>query len=147
MRTPKRKANDWHWIPPDREWLYDQYITQGKAAGRIARDVGVTPPTVFSWLELLEIPRRTYAQAKALLVGRQSPNWRGGSHSYCGSLARKILQEAGISKACVRCGEETGYNEVHHKDGDEGNNLLENLEWLCKGCHSSIHFRERNIAG
>ena len=36
---------------------------------------------------------------------------------------------------CAECG--TPANEVHHRDGDVANNDPDNLESLCRSCHSS----------
>lgn len=41
---------------------------------------------------------------------------------------------------CERCGTGPPF-EVHHKDGDRGNNDPENLEALCPPCHLAEHDR------
>lgn len=52
---------------------------------------------------------------------------------------------------CERCGNTHWLNEkiklqVHHKDGDRTNNLLENLELLCLNCHAlTDNFGSKNI--
>lgn len=32
---------------------------------------------------------------------------------------------------------------IHHKDGNYTNNKLNNIELLCKGCHSEFHKKEK----
>lgn len=42
---------------------------------------------------------------------------------------------------CSGCGEKDGLH-IHHKDGDVTNNKKENLDLLCKRCHSVEHDRD-----
>lgn len=58
MRAPKQQANKYYWDPPDKEWLVDQYLTQGQSARVIADKVGATRPTVVTWLKDQEVPLR-----------------------------------------------------------------------------------------
>ena len=57
------------------------------------------------------------------------------------TLAKKLLKE-GIKKHMCECCLNTTWNglpiplEVHHKDGDNTNNKLENLQLLCPNCHA-----------
>ncbi|MGF7145282.1 5-methylcytosine-specific restriction endonuclease McrA [Anaerotaenia torta] len=44
-------------------------------------------------------------------------------------------------KKCNRCGSKEKL-EVHHKDRDHHNNEIENLEVLCKTCHTKLHYGE-----
>ena len=39
---------------------------------------------------------------------------------------------------------EAGRLEVHHRDHDRGNDALENLAALCRGCHLAEHDRLRD---
>lgn len=39
---------------------------------------------------------------------------------------------------CINCGHIENV-DVHHIDGDAGNNSILNLIPLCKGCHSDVH--------
>ena len=50
--------------------------------------------------------------------------------------ARKLIPKG----SCARCGKPNA-KDVHHKDGDHRNNLLENLERICRSCHSLEHSR------
>ncbi len=47
-------------------------------------------------------------------------------------------------RACVRCGSADAHLEVHHVVplGGGGSNRLENLELVCRPCHSRAHRRE-----
>ena len=60
-------------------------------------------------------------------------------------LLRKLLKDNGvIINQCSKCGKMRKSKQpltIHHKDGDFTNNALENLEVLCKKCHTKIHKR------
>lgn len=65
--------------------------------------------------------------------------WRGSSYD----LKRKLLGFSLIEDKCCKCGwseKRFGYEHstchLHHKNGDEKNNKLDNLELLCPNCHS-----------
>ena len=69
-------------------------------------------------------------------TGENHPNFKNGKGSY----RNKAFRELG--EVCSRC----GYNrcraalEVHHKDGDRTNNKSDNLEIICRNCHSEKHY-------
>ena len=47
-------------------------------------------------------------------------------------------------KCCEICGEpysEATRFELHHKDGDETNNIIENYLWCCVSCHKKEHYK------
>ena len=48
--------------------------------------------------------------------------------------ARKMVPTG----CCSRCGKPDALG-VHHKDGNHLNNLPENLERICRSCHSRVH--------
>lgn len=50
-----------------------------------------------------------------------------------------------LPNACNICGycKYIEVLDVHHKDGDRGNNILSNLEVLCPTCHREIHHLEK----
>ncbi len=50
----------------------------------------------------------------------------------------KLKAFAQYGKICVRCNSNKNIL-VHHKDGDRLNNNIENLEVLCRACHSKLH--------
>lgn len=52
----------------DTDWLYDQYINQEKAMGRIAKEIGVTTVVVSKYIKRYEFPIRTGGQQKTLTV-------------------------------------------------------------------------------
>lgn len=40
---------------------------------------------------------------------------------------------------CYACGDASSDLVVHHVDGDDNNNALENLVPMCRSCHSRLH--------
>lgn len=58
-----------------------------------------------------------------------------------GGLRRKAMERDGFQ--CVHCGKEypTFRLVVHHKDGNNKNNVMENFMTLCLSCHRKEHWR------
>lgn len=69
---------------------------------------------------------------------RSGPNhylWNGGKATY----RERLLRKSGKIK-CNRCGvADVRVLDAHHKDSNRQNNVVENLEWLCKNCHFLAH--------
>jgi 5-methylcytosine-specific restriction endonuclease McrA len=51
-----------------------------------------------------------------------------------------VLREAGY--VCQRCGDRVA-EEIHHVDGDPGNNRFENLLAVCVRCHRKLEAEKR----
>lgn len=74
-----------------------------------------------------------------------------GKHSQYPSnkLARRLQKEGHIERKCGECGIDEWRGrpisfELNHKDGDNSNHKLENLELLCPNCHSQTEtFRNK----
>lgn len=66
-------------------------------------------------------------------------------------LKNRILKEHIKDHKCECCGLSEWMNkpihlELHHKDGDRTNHLLNNLELLCPNCHAQTEtYRAKNI--
>lgn len=66
-------------------------------------------------------------------------------------LKKKILPNSGHYRArklvrrikCERCGTRKKRLDVHHLDGDPTNNVLSNLQVLCRSCHNLVHDRKK----
>lgn len=79
-----------HWQIEQREalgftkdWLVDQYITQGKDANQIGREIGRDGKSVLNWLTLYEIPTRPRGgctMPQAFQKGQVSP-FKGKKHT------------------------------------------------------------------
>jgi hypothetical protein len=91
---------------------------------------------------------RTYAPKQVIedyfVIGKQVQTNR---------LRKRLLSEKIFEHKCQIC-ERTEWNdkpiplELHHKDGDHLNNLLENLQLLCPNCHAFTDtYRGKNKKG
>ena len=98
-----------------KDWLYDQYITQGKDANQIAREVGRDGKSVWNWLAQYEIPRRPRGHNHENNLTKDGSSFRGKSHS---DETKKRLSE--ISKADGRV--PWGKNNPHPLKGGEPEN-------------------------
>lgn len=78
-------------------------------------------------------------------IGSKNPNWKGGSKTPNYDNLKKLIKEGKINK-CSRDGcERQKFIEVHHKDEDRNNDSIENLEIICKSCHTSEHQKGYNF--
>lgn len=65
----------------------------------------------------------------------KATNWKGEAASRWAMHKRANKLKPG--RVCERCG---GLgNVVHHKDENPWNNVLDNLERLCRACHMNHH--------
>jgi 5-methylcytosine-specific restriction endonuclease McrA len=62
--------------------------------------------------------------------------------SYKSPIRKRILLDNLIEYKCIKCGITDIYNnkpivlEIHHKNGNNKDNRLENLCFMCLNCHS-----------
>jgi len=133
------------WTPPDKEWLEDQYLTQGNTAQQISKSLNTQTNRVMKWLRKLDIPIRTIVERSSHRFGADNPAWKGG----CSKIVLKTsLCESGLECVCAWCGkigeikpDSRGihYNvcslDVHHKDHNKQNSNLDNFVYLCPKCH------------
>lgn len=64
-----------------KEWLHDQYITQGKDANQIAREVGRDGKSVWNWLSMYDIPRRPRGHLHEKNLIKDGSAFKGKKHS------------------------------------------------------------------
>ena len=65
----------------NREWLFDQYVTKGKDANQIGREVGRDGKSVWNWLARYDIPRRPRGHTHEQNLVKDGSNFRGKKHS------------------------------------------------------------------
>ena len=66
---------------------------------------------------------------------------RDSTYQNTHTLKLRLIKEGLLIKECYNCKLTTWLNEpislqLHHKDGDRCNNLIDNLSILCPNCHS-----------
>src|SRR3989344_6821878 len=72
---------------------------------------------------------------KNVRIGKNHPNWLTGASTY-----RKLLLEHTKELRCENCNfPDERALVVHHKDSNRSNNVLANLELLCRNCHHIKH--------
>jgi transposase len=91
----------------NKDWLYDQYITQGKSTNQIAKEIGCGASAVQHWLRTHEIPIRDCSSSK-LKPSSQLLSDESWLNQYITLMksASKIGQEIG-------CQQETVSNYLH----------------------------------
>jgi hypothetical protein len=73
----------------------------------------------------------------------QAHNWRGGnSRWYCINHYRPLANT--LVQQCSLCGTAEKLI-VHHVDGNYKNNVLENVQIVCRGCHNVIHKKGKPV--
>lgn len=90
-------------------------------------------------------PKEDRIRTEDILVGKH-PDYQ----TY--KLKKRLIQEGYFEDKCQRCGwsekpegAEFSPCELHHKDGDSHNHLLENLTLICPNCHSlTANYRAKN---
>jgi len=122
MKAPRKKSDEFHWDPPDREWLYKVYVELDMTCDEIGYLIGASPKTVRHWLGLHRISKRL-------------------SNGQARIISRDILLASRRPKVCHTCGKQRRKLECHHIDGDVYNYSLDNLIWLCRRCHNHSHSR------
>lgn len=77
-----------------KEWLIEQYVNQGKDANQIGREIGRDGKSVWNWLAMYKIPRRTRGHLYKQNLVLDGSAFKGKAHSEC---TKKKLSE--IAKA------------------------------------------------
>jgi len=133
------------------DWLQTEYIEKERSGHELAEECGVTPDTIYHWLERHEIQRRDYGY----FVGEKHPAWNGGSEGVLyGSGWNESKKTAVRERDNFTCQDpncsvtqkeyvvEHGQKlDVHHLkkardvDDPEERNSMENLITLCRACH------------
>jgi len=57
--------------------------------------------------------------------------------------ARRIMDKMGKEKKCLFC-EKTEKLNIHHVDRNNANHDVDNLVYLCSGCHKKLHGKVYN---
>ena len=69
MEAPVKREGQW--VYPDREWLFIEYIVLQKSARQIGKEQRATNRSVQKWLNVLEIPQRTQAEANRVAAEKR----------------------------------------------------------------------------
>ncbi|HEC38122.1 hypothetical protein LCGC14_0797880 [marine sediment metagenome] len=149
----------------DKEWLYNQYITQKKSTYEIAQmiwsteKITISPMTVFYWLKKHKIKTRTLSESAINKPREKTSNWKGNNkkvkngyiriykpeHSYIDKNGYISEHRLIIEKHIERYLNQKEI--VHHINEVKNDNRIENL-FLCKNNteHSNIHIQIQKLA-
>lgn len=94
-------------------------------------------------IDISHLKGRCWTRNKILPNRRRSPSDILKKDSFARhALLKRALLENNIQEVCKECKIGTTWNnkklvlEIDHIDGDNTNNLIENLRFLCSNCHS-----------
>ena len=65
-------------------------------------------------------------------------------HAIGRQIAYRLVKQLGVEKKCQVCFSDYVV-DIHHKDKNTSNNSLENLQLLCRYCHTRVHQSLTNI--
>jgi len=120
-------------------WLKDSYELQGKSASEIAKEVGASVPATIEALQRAGINVRGISRSKIGQLVKKRKCDEELSEIALRKRARNLIPEG----PCFICG--AVGQHVNHKDRNPRNYSLDNLELLCKKCHSQQHASELHV--
>lgn len=102
---PVRDQSEVMGCPPilrQRDWLYDQYVTQKKTMHQIAEDLGCSNSTVSNWLRHHNIHIRDRSEAQGLPQILRQRDWLEDQYVAQRKSAAQIADELGCSDHPIR---------------------------------------------
>ena len=141
----------------EREKEIKQWVAEGQSKAFMARQLNCNPKTINPILEKLGITYEGNQSGKGLHKsnGREMTliEYLANSKDIQSNKVRKKLIAEGYKEhKCESCGLTEWLNEpipleLHHKDGNHMNNVLENYELLCPNCHAKADsYRGKNCS-
>ncbi len=98
--------------PVTREWLYEQYVTNGIDATQIAHMVGRAPRSVYNWLEDFGIPRRPRGHATPKT--QFQTGHKQGVGRKLSAESRKKIRDKCLERGAIPFDPEVGPNGGRH---------------------------------
>ena len=133
-----------------------QWISENRSKAYMAKELGCNPKTINSLLERLNIQYNGNQSGKGCVKKHQQMSLvdylEKSKDIQSNKIRIKLLQEGLKEHRCECCGLTTWLNkpiplELHHKDGNRYNNVLENFELLCPNCHAfTDSYRGKNVS-
>ncbi len=135
------------------------WIEQNKSKAFICKELNCKQETLNRYLQLMNIEYKGNQAGKG--ISRQKLNstymnletyLKESKDIQTNKIRMKLLREGYKKAQCESCGltEWLGQEiplEVHHKDGNRHNNVIENFQLLCPNCHAlTDSYRGKNSA-
>ena len=121
-------------------WLKEAYETNGFNATEVSRLAGSSIPSAIEALQKAGIYVEGISHAK---IGRPRINGRKPDEELSLIACQKRARMSVPPGPCAVCGRPG--EEVNHKDRNKRNYHKDNLELLCKGCHTRQHCEELQV--
>lgn len=141
----------------ERENEIRHWIEENKSKAFICKELNCKPETLNSYLKKMNIVYSGNQSGKG--TTKNSSNYMplieyltNSKDIQTNKIRNKLLREGYKEYKCECCGltEWLGQPiplEVHHKDGNAHNNVIENYQLLCPNCHAQTDsYRGRNSA-
>lgn len=123
-----------------------QWIAEKQSKAFIAKQLKCKPETLNSYLTKMEISYEGNQSGKGISKSKQN-KWnleeylQNSVNIQSNKVRHRLLEEGIKPHQCEKCGltEWLGNPiplELHHKDGNRDNNVLENYQLLCPNCHA-----------
>ena len=132
-----------------------QWVSENRSKAYMARELGCNPKTINPLLERLGIQYNGNQSGKGYEKNREKMTLKEyleqSKDIQSNKVRIKLLDEGLKEYKCECCGLTTWLNqpiplELHHKDGNRYNNVLENFELLCPNCHAfTDSYRGKNV--
>lgn len=132
-----------------------QWVSENRSKAYMAKELGCNPKTINPLLQRLGIQYNGNQSGKGYSKNCKSMSlaeYLEKSKDIQSNKVRiKLLNEGLKEYKCECCGLTTWLDkpiplELHHKDGDRHNNILENFELLCPNCHAfTDSYRGKNV--
>ena len=132
-----------------------QWVSENRSKAYMARELGCNPKTINPLLERLGIQYDGNQSGKGYEKNQEKMTLKEyleqSKDIQSNKVRIKLLDEGLKEHKCECCGLTTWLNqpiplELHHKDGNRYNNVLENFELLCPNCHAfTDSYRGKNV--
>lgn len=141
----------------EREEEIKQWIAEGKTKAQMARDLKCNPKTINPILKRLGLEYNGNQGCKGLSKsnGREMlllDYLEKSIDIQSNKVRKKLLEENYKEHRCECCGLTEWLGEpipleLHHKDGNRANNILDNFQLLCPNCHAKTDsYRGKNCS-
>jgi len=118
----------------NKEWLQEEYIEKDRTQKSIAEECGVSGTTVSYWCEKFDLRKPETAYFGVQTDGYEQ--WRDGAGegSTDSVLVHRLLATLKVDDL-----DELGGKVIHHENGVQRDNRLENIRAVSREEHQEIH--------